>query len=212
MAPLNLTFQPPLELRSLAIRVEDGNPGVRLLDLQLDGHSIGDIADFLGLGERLRLNLRCFPRAYFVTGCKASEEASALDELSCWSNKDGILLPDCNEDTAPDSSNMKEIPIILYEPEEVVLQGEIPRDGYVVLADSYYPGWRAELDSNPVPVLRAQHALRAVAVPAGRHTIRFFYRPRSFTIGLTASLLTILALPAIAVVRKLLRRARQLVP
>jgi hypothetical protein len=57
--------------------------------------------------------------------------------------------------------------------------------GLIVLADAWDAGWRARLaDGSECSVLRANHAFRAVAVPAGHGRVTFSYEPRSFTIGL----------------------------
>jgi len=47
----------------------------------------------------------------------------------------------------------------------------------LVISDSWYPGWRATLDGRPVALLRADAALRAIAVPAGAHRVEMIYRP-----------------------------------
>nr|BAL57568.1 hypothetical conserved protein [uncultured Chloroflexota bacterium] len=78
-------------------------------------------------------------------------------------------------------------------PNQVVLFVEAPTDGFVVLADTFYPGWQATVDSRPVPIYMANMAFRAVPVTAGPHQIVFSYRPASFTVGLWLSLVTLLA-------------------
>jgi uncharacterized membrane protein YfhO len=52
-----------------------------------------------------------------------------------------------------------------------------------VLSDVYYPGWKAFADGTEVPILRANHAFRAVRLGEGRHDVRFVYAPRSFAVG-----------------------------
>jgi uncharacterized membrane protein YfhO len=59
--------------------------------------------------------------------------------------------------------------------------------GYLVLRDSYAPGWRATVDGRPETVLRANGKHRAVAVPAGRHVVAFRYEPKHFHLGLVLS-------------------------
>jgi hypothetical protein len=76
-------------------------------------------------------------------------------------------------------------------PDRVRLEAELSRPGYVVLVDSWDPGWQATVDGRPAPVLRANVAFRAVPVPAGRHAIEQRYRPRSVTLGLLASLMSV---------------------
>ncbi len=66
------------------------------------------------------------------------------------------------------------------DPEEVVVQATLPASGYVVLSDNYAVGWVASVDGQPTPLVRANVVFRAVAVPAGRHTVRFAYQPPRF--------------------------------
>jgi len=64
------------------------------------------------------------------------------------------------------------------------LSAKMETPGLVVLADLWDQGWHARLNGNEVPVLRVDHALRGVVVPAGNSTLEFFYRPQSFIRGL----------------------------
>jgi hypothetical protein len=81
----------------------------------------------------------------------------------------------------------------------VRVTGTLVEPGWVVLADTYYPGWAAYVDGRPATILPANYAFRAVAVAAGTHTIEFFYQPRSFLVGATSSVLCLLVLIAAAV-------------
>ncbi|MCC6671475.1 MAG: hypothetical protein IT458_10460 [Planctomycetes bacterium] len=56
--------------------------------------------------------------------------------------------------------------------------------GYLVLADAIAPGWEAWLDGASVPLLPADLAFRAVAVPEGSHEVLLRYRPTWLTLGL----------------------------
>jgi uncharacterized membrane protein YfhO len=66
----------------------------------------------------------------------------------------------------------------------------------LVLADSYYPGWSAEVDGAKVDVVRADYALRAVPLRPGTHRVTFRYRPASFGIGLALTVAATVALAA----------------
>jgi hypothetical protein len=88
-------------------------------------------------------------------------------------------------------------------PDRVRLEAELSRAGYVVLVDSWDPGWQATVDGRPAPVLRANVAFRAVPVPAGRHAIEQRYRPRSVSRGL------LISLASLAVALTLGRRRRR---
>ena len=76
----------------------------------------------------------------------------------------------------------------------VQLSVDAPCDGFVVLADLFYPGWRAAVDGHDAAMYRANFAFRAVPVPRGRHIITFAYRPWSVAIGLPLAGVTVLLL------------------
>ena len=61
-------------------------------------------------------------------------------------------------------------------------------DGYLVVADVWYPGWQAFVDGDQVELLRANYLFRAAAVPAGVHEVKFVYQPRSFYVGAVISI------------------------
>ena len=64
-----------------------------------------------------------------------------------------------------------------YGTTEVTLKVDAPQGGYVVLNDVWHHWWQAEIDGAPAELLRANVLFRAVAVPAGRSTVRFVFRP-----------------------------------
>jgi hypothetical protein len=69
-----------------------------------------------------------------------------------------------------------------------------PSGGYLNLLDSYDPFWRASVDGEPAPLLRANTLFRAVRLAPGTHEVRFVYRPAPLYAGLGASILTALFL------------------
>jgi len=70
-------------------------------------------------------------------------------------------------------------------PERLTLTAEAPAPCWLVVTDTWYPGWTATLDGKPVPVQRANYAMRAVRLPAaGRHTVVMTYGSRSLRLGL----------------------------
>ncbi len=56
--------------------------------------------------------------------------------------------------------------------------------GYLVIADAFAPGWRATLDGEPVPLLPADVAFRAIAIPEGEHEVVLRYAPWAKRFGL----------------------------
>ncbi len=67
--------------------------------------------------------------------------------------------------------------IVSYRNTEVILEAESPDGGWVVLNDLWHPWWMAEVDGHPAKIERANVLFRAVAVPPGRHVVRFVFRP-----------------------------------
>lgn len=66
--------------------------------------------------------------------------------------------------------------------------------GIVVLADAWDPGWRAWVDGRPAPVLQANVAFRAVAVPAGARVVEMRYRPAPALAGLALTAASLVGL------------------
>ena len=52
-----------------------------------------------------------------------------------------------------------------------------------MLTDPYYPGWRAFVDGEETPILRADYLFRAIALPPGSHEVRFVFAPPSLQRG-----------------------------
>jgi hypothetical protein len=75
------------------------------------------------------------------------------------------------------------VQIIAYTARQVDIEVETSSPGVLVLGDTYFPGWKAEINGREVPVFRANYLLRGIVVDSGRHRVRFFYHPLSFHIG-----------------------------
>ncbi len=70
-----------------------------------------------------------------------------------------------------------QVRILTYRNTEVVLEADSAAGGWVVLNDVWHPWWVADLDGAPTGILKANVLFRAVAVPPGRHRVRFRFRP-----------------------------------
>lgn len=84
----------------------------------------------------------------------------------------------------------EDVQIISYKPNKVMIKASANSPKFLVLADSYYPGWKAYLDNKPTKIYRADYILRAVYIAEpGEHTVKFVYSPFSFKLGLGITLL-----------------------
>lgn len=78
------------------------------------------------------------------------------------------------------------------------LETDSPSGGVVVVANPFFPGWRARLDGRPVALDVAPGEAIRLAVPAGSHTVELAYRPRSFLGGLALAAAALVAALALA--------------
>jgi len=75
-----------------------------------------------------------------------------------------------------------------------------PSDGFLVVSDTWFPGWRASVQpagapaAVEVPIYRANGSMRAVPVPPGLSTVRMTYSPLSVKVGLYVSFLAAIVL------------------
>lgn len=73
------------------------------------------------------------------------------------------------------------------DPSRVTFEVEAERGGWLVVADTWYPGWSATVDGEAVSGYPANGVARAVWVPAGMHEVVWSYRPASFRTGVALS-------------------------
>ena len=68
------------------------------------------------------------------------------------------------------------------------IRAQLRSPKYLVVADTWYPGWRATVDGVPAELLRANYAYRAVWLEAGDHTVEMIYHPTLVIVGGVVSL------------------------
>ncbi|MBI3564271.1 MAG: YfhO family protein, partial [Elusimicrobia bacterium] len=130
-------------------------------------------------------------RALFVPRAETMppEQALARARAPGFDPEEAVLLDDWF--TAPAVAGAHGSARIAYEDSaEVVVSARSDGPGWVLLLDSWYPGWRAEVNGEPAAVRRADYAFRAVPVPGGESTVRFTYVPYWFWIGVFCAALS----------------------
>lgn len=142
--------------------------------------------------------------AWFVersrTAPTADAEMAALGEIDP-AREAVIFDAQAAEGTAAEYPGAAEGSIVLkeYSPNRLSYDVTAAAKGLAVFSEIYYPaGWKAYIDGQEVPVLRADYTLRALLIDEGDHEVEFVYDPGSFTLGknisLASSLVIILAL------------------
>lgn len=77
---------------------------------------------------------------------------------------------------------------LVDDPNYLRIRVETRDPGYLVLTDTYYPGWRSFVNGTPTDVRRANYLFRGVTIPAGISEIEFRYEPDSFRYGMIISI------------------------
>jgi hypothetical protein len=123
-------------------------------------------------------NTDAFPRVLFATEARGADFTRMLAD-GVWPQADLRTTVLLEQPPAAGTSPRRpgNVRIARYGNTEVVVEAESPDGGWVVLNDLWHPWWFAELDGKPAETLRANVLFRAVAVPPGRHTVRFAFRP-----------------------------------
>jgi hypothetical protein len=67
-----------------------------------------------------------------------------------------------------------------WRPDRIEIEVDSQQGGMLVLHETYYPGWVAEIDGKPARILRADVLFRGVEVPPGRRQVVFRFAPLSF--------------------------------
>lgn len=84
--------------------------------------------------------------------------------------------------------------ILTFGPAHAQLRVTVPQNGVVVLTQNDAPGWRVIVDGVERPKMLTSGVFRSVAVPPGRHSILWRYRPPLLLAGAFASIATIIAI------------------
>ena len=112
----------------------------------------------------------------------------------------------------PHKDSLSVVRLTAYEPNRVVYETENTGDGVAVFSEIYYPdGWQVVVDGEPAPLARANYVLRALYLPAGKHTVEMHFDPQSLhvTEGIAYAGLSLLAVGALVAVGLGWRRSRR---
>ena len=75
---------------------------------------------------------------------------------------------------------------------ELAFHAQASEPAVLVLSQTYYPGWKATVDGQEVPVFPANLALTGIPLPAGVHDVRFVFQPLSFRVGAALTLMSVM--------------------
>ncbi|MFL5306680.1 MAG: YfhO family protein [Polyangia bacterium] len=151
-------------------------------------------------GAFLYRNDDVLPRAHLVGDVTVvRDDAAALETLTSDAFDPGrsVLLDALPAGFHPgQATGGGGVQFLHYGTKDAALQVRSPGAAILVFSDSYYPGWRAEVDGRTAPIFRANLTQRAVVVPAGEHRVQFRFAPTTVVVGACLSLASLLILLA----------------
>jgi hypothetical protein len=124
--------------------------------------------------------------------------AGLADRVVIEPSADWDAAPETAAAPAPDAETVRILPN--DDPDQVELQATLSLPGWVVLADTFYPGWTATIDGVTAPIHPADLLFRAVFVPPGTHRVAFRYQPLAFRLGVVLAMIG-LAMSAFLIAR-----------
>jgi O-antigen/teichoic acid export membrane protein len=168
---------------------------------------------------RIYENIDVMPRAFALPQVQVTTGEASADQLRALDPRqtillDGSTLPGPEPVITDTAWSLQPARVVTHAPNSVFVDIEMPGAGWLLLADSYFPGWKAYrsdlyrvtedgqvLDPEPaVPdpkfepadetelqIVRANGNFRAVFLEEGAHRVRFKYTPMSFKLGLYGS-------------------------
>jgi hypothetical protein len=146
------------------------------------------------LPNRLKILTNSLPRAYLVPSMRVPEEGNHLLNVYYEESFNPLKEVLFNEEVAfKESSNFEgTVAQVAYRPNHVTVKTVQQGNGFLVLMDSYFPGWTVKVDGQERPILRANYYYRAVQLDSGSHTLEFDYFPEGLKTGLMISGMSVL--------------------
>ncbi len=172
------------------IRVER----LTLIDQAGDAHLLSHLANkgdhtlaYRSEDAAVYRNHDALPRAFLVHRAQAApDDGEALDLLTDPEfdpRATALLATEHPASLQPAMTGVDTAQLLVYDSCRVVVDVQSESDGYLVLTDTWYPGWRVRVDGQEAPLLRADLIFRAVYLSAGSHRVEFEYLPESFRLG-----------------------------
>jgi hypothetical protein len=127
--------------------------------------------------------LGCLPRFRFVEEVAVEPDGKAvLDRLASF---DAVMHSRCAVMQEADAESLTPrqrfaagtVRLTSYSCDTIELEIATSGEGFLVIANTWDPSWRAEVDGQPRPLLRVNHAQFGILIHAGDDRIRLIYAP-----------------------------------
>ncbi len=146
---------------------------------------------------RIYQNKKALPRAFLVPQVQIIQNKGEILETLASPEFEPLQTAIFEEEPKISGSNdLRGSSLIIteYKPKEVKIKTHLEKDGFLILADAYYPGWQVFIDGEKDKIYQANYLGRGVALPAGDHEVVFKFKPKTITIGFYLSLITLISM------------------
>lgn len=150
-------------------------------------------------------NNNVFPHAFLVSEYRVIKDKKQILE-TIFSNDFNLrkeIVVEEDPGIVKTEENVGETKILDYKQNKIEISVDAKNKALLFLSDNYYSGWKARVDEKEVRILKADYAFRAVPVEAGRHTVRFYYDPGSFRLGIGFALVGLIGIVVIYFVSRI---------
>ena len=136
-------------------------------------------------------NSESFPRAYTTEEVVKKDDNDALG-LLLDNNFPADSISITNDFEYKNSAVQidSEINYKSTTPTKIEIDTKTSTDSFLVVLDSYYPGWHAYIDGVETKIHKTNYNFRGVFLPEGVHKVEFVYDPDSLKIGAVITLLS----------------------
>ena len=153
------------------------------------------------------LNKNSLPRAFITHNALIlKNKDDILDLLSSgqFDAKNTVILEDVPKGNLLNQGTYKEAIVEYYSPHRITVSTETETPGFLVISETWYPGWKAYDNGKEIKIYKADYVLRAVYLDKGNHKVDFVFEPKSLKIGF---LITVTSLIIVLLTMLLIRYA-----
>jgi hypothetical protein len=139
-----------------------------------------------GGADNVITNPATLGNAWFVSDVTTVKSPTEELQRVCLIDPRKTAVVDGSKFTVPnfDFDSAATLTLLEQNPNYLKYESQSQENGFAVFSEVYYPkGWAAHIDGKEVDIVRANYVLRALPIPAGKHTIEFSFKPDAYVVG-----------------------------
>ncbi len=143
-------------------------------------------------------NTRPFPRAHFSSAATCEDDpARVLGRVTAdgFDPRQVAYVEGCDSSilNVGSTDDDDKVSIVHWEPNSITISTSAHGKRFLLLSETYFPGWKAAVDGRDTSIYRSNYIFRGLVVPPGKHTVIFRYAPSDVWVGLIISVISTLA-------------------